>query len=188
MVQNTATDDGRTETKRFDDSLDGESVIEGDRIDTKLVARTLGQLGQPRQSKGPDTEVVQMTQTRDLDDVRRALLFIPETGQWLRAGRHDSNSAWSQKEADWTVYASGDVVETTEGEVESLPDSEDVNDTDKWVSGWVDIVLDELSYDAENGASRPSVSDEIKLAGSSTLHLRDADGREAYATISLEDD
>jgi len=182
-------DDGRTETKRFVDDVSGEELIVGDRIDTRLVARTFGQLGtrikpsHPNEEPEPKTQLVQITRTNDMDDVHRALLADTETGTIIRAGRHDSQSAWSQKEADWKVYEIGTSVTVDEDvDLTVAEQDDDPEDEQKYVQHWVDIVIE----DTANG--HDDYNDERALVGGPTLKLRDMDGREAYAPITLEFD
>jgi hypothetical protein len=181
--------DGRTETKRFENTVVGDELIIGDQIDTRLVARTFGQLGtrikpsHPNEEPEPKTQLVQITRTNDMDDVHRALLADTETGTIIRAGRHDSQSAWSQKEADWKVYEIGTSVTVDEDvDLTVAEQDDDPEDEQKYVQHWVDIVIE----DTANGYD--DYSDERALVSGSTLKLRDMDGREAYASISLEDD
>jgi hypothetical protein len=118
-----------------------------------------------------------------MDDVHRALLADTETGTIIRAGRHDSQSAWSQKEADWKVYEIGTSVTVDEDvDLTVAEQDDDPEDEQKYVQHWVDIVIE----DTANGYD--DYSDERALVSGSTLKLRDMDGREAYASITLEDD
>jgi hypothetical protein len=181
------SDDGRTETERFTNGVSGEKLIVGDRIDTRLVARTFGQLGtrikpsHPNEEPEPKTQLVQITRTNDMDDVHRALLADTETGTIIYASRHDSQSAWSQKEADWTVHEVGTSVTVGDDVDLTVADQDDEpEDKQKYVQHWVDIVI----KDTANGYD--DYSDERELVGGSTLKLRDMDGREAYASITLE--
>jgi len=183
------SDDGRTETNRFVDDVSGDELIVGDRIDTRLVARTFGQLGtrikpsHPNEEPEPKTQLVQITQTKFLDDVHRALLADTETGTIIRASRHDSQSAWSQKEADWTVHETGTSV-TVDEDVDLTVAEQDTEpeDAQQYVQHWASVVIE----DTANG--HDDYNDERALVGGTTLKLRDMDGREAYATITLEDE
>ena len=186
MTQNTT--DG--ETTRHEKMLNY-PVTEGDRIQKDRVARTLGGLRTPRQSAPPEaddqpvaTEAVALTQTSRHDDVMRALLYVPGSGRWLRASRHTTSSAWSQKEADWTVHEAGDTLVATGGDVEHSPD--DIVNEDKYVAGWLEIVAGDLSHDAEQG-NTASIADEFELTSGNTVRLRDVDGRKAFATFRLAD-
>jgi hypothetical protein len=179
-----STTDGRTDTKRFSDDVDAETLIEGDRIDKRLVARTASQLGQPitSQQDAPDTQLVAITQLSSMDNVHSAILADPETGTMIRAGRHDSSQAWSQQEADWKVREIGTTVAVeTVHELELSSNDEPADDAREYVQGWVEIVIG----DAANG--HDDYSDERELDGR-TLRLRDVDGRHAVATISLGGD
>lgn len=183
MTNETQTDDGRTETKRFSDDVDASELIEGDRIDKRLVARTMGQLGQPitSQRDAPETQLVAITQLDRMNDVHSAILADPETGTILRAGRHDSNQAWSQKEADWKVREIGTGIAVEEvHELELTSNDDPTEDDAEYIEGWAEIVLG----DAAKG--HDDYSDECELDGR-TLRLRDVDGRRALATISLNE-
>jgi hypothetical protein len=166
-------------------------VTEGDRIAKDRVARTLGGLRTRRQPVRPEvddqpmsTEAVALTQTDRHDDVMRAVLYVPGSGRWLRASRHTTSSAWSQREADWTVHEAGDTLVATGGDVERSPD--EIEGEGKYVAGWLEIVAGDLSYDAEQG-NTASISDEFELTSGNAVRLRDVDGREAFATFRLED-
>jgi len=183
------TDDGRTENKRFSDDVSGGKLIVGDRIDTRLVARTFGQLGtrikpsHPNEEPEPKTQLVQITRTNDMDDVHRALLADTETGTIIHAGRHGSQSAWSQKEADWKVYEIGTTVSVDDDVDLTVAEQDDEpEDEQKYVQHWASVVIE----DTANG--HDDYNDERELVSGSTLKLRDMDGREAYAAITLEDD
>jgi len=183
------TDDAG-ETTRHKDTLNY-PVTEGDRIPRHRVARTLGGLRTRRQSAPPEaddqpepTQAVALTQTSRHDDVMRALLFVPGTGRWLRASRHNSSSAWSQAEADWTVHEAGDTLVATGGDIERSPD--EIEDGDRYVAGWLEIVAGDLSHDAQQG-NTASISDEFELTSGGAARLRDVDGRKGFATFRLED-
>lgn len=186
MEQNNASDEGRTENKRFTDSVDAEKLIVGDRIAPQLVASTPGQLGEiikpshPEGDNPPKTQLVRITQTKGLDDTHSAILADPETGVMVRASCHDSSSAWSQKERDWKVHDIGTDVSVTEVHDVEYAENDETGDDNEYVQGWAEIVL----VDKANGHF--DYSDEISLGGS-TLKLRDVDGRKATATISLEE-
>jgi hypothetical protein len=145
-TQSQNADDGRTETKRFVDDVSGEELIPGDHIDTRLVARTFGQLGtrikpsHPNEEPEPKTQLVVITQFDRYDDVHRALLADPETGTIIRASRLDSQSAWSQKEADWTVYELGTSVTVDDNvDLAVTEQDDDPDDEKKYVQHWVDM-------------------------------------------------
>lgn len=182
MTTETQTDDERTETKRFSDDVDASDLIEGDRIDKRLVARTPGQLGQPitSQQGAPDTQLVAITQLSGMDDVHSAILADPETGIMVRAGRHASSQAWSQKEADWKVRAIGTKIAVEEvHELELSSNDDPVDDDREYAEEWAEIVLG----DAASGHN--DYNDERELDGR-TLRLEDIDGRRALATIKLD--
>lgn len=182
------TDDSRTETKRFTDDVAGNDLIVGDQIDKRLVAQTFGQLGNQKKSSYPEddhtepkTQLVAITMIDRYDDVHRALLADTDSGIIIRASRHDSQSAWSQTEADWTVREVGSTVTAeTVHELSLSARDDDPEDAMEYVQGWIDVVIGDL----KNG--HDEYTDECSLV-SGSLKLRDTDGREALATISLED-
>lgn len=191
MSQTMTADGGRTETKRFsgDEQFDAADLIEGDRIDPMLVARTPGQLGDPIQPAQPEadepnptTKLVTATAINRMNDVHTAILVDGETGTMVRAGRHDSNSAWTQKEADWKVRDVGTKIVVEDVHELTLADSDDpVEDEAEYIEGWADIVLGDMA------AGHFDYADETSMNGRS-LTLSDFDGRKAVASVSLEDE
>ena len=183
MKQNTDAD-GRTETKRFDaEEFDATDLIEGDRIDPSLVANTMDGLGHTM-SPAPDampTQLAEATITNRMDDVHSAILVDGETGLLVRASRHDSQSAWSQKEADWKVHEIGTKVVVTGAEVEQ-DENDEWSDADAAAEaeGWADVVLGDRARGATDYA------DELTLEGSSSLILNNPWGAKVYATIEFE--
>ena len=176
----------RTETKRFDDEeFDATDLIVGDRIDPSLVARTLDSLGttwQPDDDATP-TQLAEATITDRMDDVHSAILVDAETGRLVRASRHDSNSAWNQKGADWKVRAVGDRVVVEDAEVER-DGNDEWGDADaaEEAERWVNLVL----QDSARGVT--DYSDELTLEGKSSLTLYEPYApTKLFATISLED-
>jgi len=183
------TDDGRTEAERFTDDVNAEELIVGDRIDKRLVARTFGQLGtrikpsHPNEEPEPKTQLVTITAIDSFDDTHNALLAEPETGTIIWATRHDTQSAWSQREEDWKVCDVGTSVSVeTVHNLDVAPGDGDVMDEMKYVQEWVDIVIE----DTANGYD--DYTDERSLASGTKLKLRDEDGRQALATVSLVED
>jgi hypothetical protein len=186
MAQNaTADDDAQRETERFDENVSGDELIEGDRIATELVAHHVDQLGSAIQYDPhgdlPDAQLIRVTATRSLDDVHSAILLDPETETLVRASRHDSQQAWSQKEADWTVRGVGTTVAVEEVHDLERPDNETDETEQQYVQTWAEILFDDVRV---TGGDRDT-HDEMELDGT-TLKLRDHDGRKALATISLE--
>lgn len=172
----------RTETKRFETEID-ETPIVGDRIDPQLVATTPGQYGQRVSAvpEGPKTQLVAISIIDRMQDVYSALLADPETGRLFRAGRHDSQQAWNQKEADWKVYDAGTRVRVEDVHELTLASNDNpVDDDADYIQGWVDIVIGDLA----NGHF--DYSDEVSMNGR-TLILSDIECRKAIATISLEE-
>jgi hypothetical protein len=180
-----SNDGAQREPTRFDEDVNGDEVIEGDRIDKQLVATAADQLGSALYPHGdcPDAQLVKVTATRSLDDVHSAILLDPETETFVRASRHDSQQAWSQKEADWTVREVGTTVSVEEVHDLERPDDETDETEQQYVQTWVEILVDDARY---HGGDRDT-HDEMELGGT-TLKLRDHDGRKALATISLERD
>lgn len=180
MANTTQT---RTETKRHEATVNGTDVIKGDRISKALVAKVPGQLGQrinPHED-GPETQLVAVTEIHNYDDVHSALLLDPDTETWIRASRHDSQQAWSQAEADWTVKAVGNEIVVTDGDVDERPDDEQDVPESQYMKDWVDILFDELR------GGHFDISDERKLNGTGLKLYDPYGGRKGYATIELED-
>jgi len=155
------------------------------------VARTLGQLGTHRQSVPPEadnapepTQAVALTPISRYDDVIHAIIYVPESGRWIRASRHSTNSAWSQREEDWKVREAGNTIVATGGEVDNSPD--DIPNEAKYAAEWLQIAVSELAYDADHGDTA-SIDDAFELTSSNTAKLYDPDGREGYATFRIED-
>lgn len=188
MAQNQTDSDARTDTDRFDDEVSADDLIEGDRIDKRLVARHPDQLGSPirrsmpNEDDEPDTQLVVVTALNRMDDVHSALLFDPETELFIRASRHDSQQAWNQKEADWKVRDIGTKVIVEEVHELERPEEEKDQAAEEYAQEWVEILFDEIRYTGGD----PDMRDERELDGR-TLKLNDYDGRKVLATISLED-
>jgi len=186
MSQMMSADGGRTETKRFTDDIDVTELIEGDRIDPMLVARVPGELGQsikpvhPEQEQPPKTQLVAASVLDTMDDVHSAILVDGESGLLVRASRHDSNSAMSQKEADWKVREIGTKVSVESVHELTLSSNDDPAEDDaEYIEGWADIVLGDMA------TGHFDYVDEVKM-NNRTLVLSDTDGRKGMATISLE--
>jgi len=189
MSQMMSADGGRTETKRFDDEqFDATDLIEGDRIDPALVATVPEQLGEhikpvhPEQDTPPVTQLAAASAINTMDDVHSAILVDGETGTMVRASRHDSSSAMSQKEADWKVRDVGTKVVVEDVHELTLGDNDDPTEDDvEYIEGWADIVLGDMA------AGHFDYADDVKMNGR-TLTLSDFDGRKGMASISLEDE
>jgi len=181
------TDQNRSEPKRFtsdDVPLRAADLIPGDRVDPSLVSSTMDGLGE-RWSADPDaapTQLAEATITNRMNDVHRAILVDGETGALLRAGRHDSQAAWSQREADWKIREVGDRVAVEAADV-------DQDGNDEWTGAdpataaeqWANVVL----QDRARGAG--DYDDELTLESGSSLTLREPYGpTKVYATIALE--
>jgi len=184
MTQATHTD--RTESKRFtvdDAPVSAADLVAGDRVDPSLVARTMDGLGYTRSAR-PDavpTQLTEATITDRMDDVHTAILVDGESGVLVRAGRHDPQAAWSQREADWKVRDVGDRVV-----VESADVAQDGND--EWVDAdaaaeaerWANVVL----QDRARGAA--DYEDEITLTGGPALVLREPYGpTKVFADVEI---
>jgi hypothetical protein len=181
-----ATQSERTETKRFtadDAPFSAADLVAGDRVDPSLVASTLDGLGHTR-SPRPDaapTQLAEATITDRYDDVHRALLVDGESGALVRASRHDSQAAWSQREADWKVRATGERVDVASAEV-------DQDGNDEWTDAdaaaeaeaWANVVL----QDRARGAT--DYSDELTLTSGGALALREPYGpTKVFADVEL---
>lgn len=185
MSQNITADGGRTETKRFDaEDVTAADLIEGDRIDPSLVASTMDGLGE-RRSADPDAGVTQLaeaTVTNGMNDVHSAILVDGESGVMVVASRHDSQNAWSQKEADWKVREVGDRVAVTDAEI-ALDGNDELGDADplEEAEAWANIVLQDRAAGATDYADR------LKMTGRNVLSLHEEfDGTKMHANIELE--
>jgi hypothetical protein len=177
------------QTKRFDTEID-ERLTEGDRVPPKLVARHPGQLGSPIQpprpetDPEPDTQLLAVTEIHRHDDVHSAILLDPEREVFYRAGAHDSQQAWSQKEADWKVKGVGTAVElgggNERGGVIDLerPEDEMDEDAETYAQTWLEILFDEIRLGYHD------INDERKVEGD-LIKLRDYDGRKLTARFEL---
>lgn len=150
-----------------------------EQLDKELVARTLGQLGDRRTPRedAPKMRYWNIAAYKQHDDVHRALLIDSQNPERLYY-------AWTNDQrTTWKIESSGESVVVDDAEVDT-PD--DCPDADEYAQEWIEIVVDELRYDAENGETRRSVNDEVEFLGSKTLRLRDVDGRMATFNIKLE--
>lgn len=173
---------------RYDSEFDTAELEEGDRIAPKLVASVPEQLGETvvpyhpeRDQDAPVTQLVNVAVDRPMDDVTRALLIDPDTGVIARASALDSNQAWNQKEADFTVHAVGTGIEVTDGEVERAPDIDTIEDETEHMAGWVEVVIGDMLRGSFDYSDRIRVSKD-------TLTLEDDYGpAEGHATYTLID-
>jgi len=176
------TDDDRTETKRFDaettDDLNVTDLREGDRIDPALVAGTMDGLGE-RLSAARDATPAQLAEatiTDRMDDIHAAILVDGETGAMVRASRHGSQSAWSQKEADWKVHDIGDTPTVVDAEW----DGDAGADPDTAATSWAEVVLCDRAYGDDDYA------DEVRV-GRRAIRLKNPyDGESVRGTLRLE--
>jgi len=180
MTQNTDAD-ARTDSKRFDADdapFDASDLIEGDRIDPSLVARTMDGLGENMSARpdAPATQLAEATITNNMDDVHTAVLVDGETGVMVRASRHDSQSAWSQKEADWKVHDIGTKVRVTGAEWDDL--DADANPDDE-ATAWAEVVLE----DRANGFD--DYADEVRVESRSITLENPYEAERAHGTIEL---
>jgi hypothetical protein len=189
MSETITADGGRTDTKRFDaddDTISATDLIVGDRIDPALVASTMDGLGRTR-SPAPDavpTQLAEATETDRMDDVHTAILVDGETGRMVIASRHDSQSAWSQKEADWKVRDVGNRVAVTDAEI-ARDDNNELSDADPIVEAdaWANIVLQDRAAGATDYADR------LKMTSRNGLSLHEEyNDTKIYANIELEPD
>jgi len=185
-MTHTTTPDERTETKRFthdDAPVSAADLVVGDRVDPSLVASTLDGLGYTRSARpdAPATQLAEATITDRYDDVHHAILVDGESGVLVRAGRHDSQAAWSQREADWKVRAVGDRVAVASADVEQDGDDE-WSDTDaaSAAEDWANVVL----QDRARGST--DYEDELTLTSGGSLVLREPYGpTKVYASVTL---
>ena len=188
MTQDITADDGRTDSKRFDAdaTFDASDLIVGDRIDPSLVANTMDALGE-RRSPAPDANEMQLAEatiTNRMDDVHNAILVDGETGVMVRATRHDSQSAWSQKEADWKVREIGTKASITDAEIEEDGNDEWSDaDADTAAEEWANIVL----QDRARGST--DYHDELTMSGRNVLTLYEPYApTKVHANIGLVDE
>jgi len=154
--------------------FDAADLEVGDRIDPVLVSSTLDGVDAEiytgpgvAQSDAPRTQLACLTATNGMDDVHVAILSDGESGVMVRASRHDPQSAWTQKEADWKVRGVGTEIDTSNVEVVSDPDGAwDEYATDMAAQDWAEIVV----RDTANGGERSD--DEVELRGRRTLRMR----------------
>jgi len=175
-------------SERHSTEVTADALETGDRISTKLVAPDATLFGRPLQNPPeandgdePDTQLVRVTQTDRMDDVHSAILLDPETQTFIRAGRHDSQSAWSQAEADWSVKEIGEDIIVEEVHELSRPDDEQDEGREEYVQTWANILFDEIRYFSGD----QDLQDELETQGT-TLTMSDFDGRKAVASVTLE--
>ncbi len=185
MARNTTSDD--RSTKRHTDSVDATNLIEGDRIARQLVATAPGQLGQRISSGLPDapkTQLLAVTEQRDMDDSHAALLLDPETETWIRATRIERNQAMTQAEADWTVREIGTDINVTDVDLRATANEdapEDIDDPAEWVQSWVDVLFGDIA-----AGHFDDYDDRRRMDSAHTLRLEDEySGALAYAEIEL---
>jgi len=185
MSRSVSTDggEGTRDNKRFDADdtpFDASDFQVGDRIDPMLVASTMGGLGE-RYSADPDapsTQLAQATITDQMDDVHTAILVDGETGVMVRGTRHDSQSALTQKEADWKAREIGTSVELTDVEWSNVDDDRDADDA----QAWAHLVL------GDRAAGYDGYDDEITVEGSGIELFDPYDNTCVTATIALIDE
>ena len=163
----------------------------GDRIDPVLVSSTLDGVdaeiytgGGVAQSDAPRTQLACLTATDRMDDVLTAILTDGESGVMVRASRHEPQTAWTQKEADWKVHGVGTEIKTFGARVISDPDGAwDEYAIDMAAQDWAEIVV----RDTANGGEQ--FDDEVELLGRRTLRMRDPwDGVTVEVDIKLADE
>jgi len=192
MSETTHTDDRRTEPKRITEDVNVDDLIIGDRIDKRLVALNFGQLGHrvkrsdSEDDPEPKTQLVSITAIDRVDDTHHSLLADPDTGTIIRATRHKSESAWSQKEQDWTVHEIGSTVTVDVVHDLQLPSGDDTPDDDmEYVQGWAEVVIEYPANGFDNYSDKITMTQAVN-SGGQDIELRDIDGRVAHATISLK--
>ncbi len=183
MAQQPDADD----TQRHEtEDVDATDLSEGDRLAPSLVARTLSGLGSTSSSRrdAPATQFAEATETNKMDDVHTAILVDGETGVMVRASRHDRQSAWSQRESDWTVREVGTRVSVDDAEVARDPDDGWVDvDAAQEAEGWANLVLQDRAI------GYADYNDRLTLERGDSLTLYSPhSGARVHATISLEAD
>jgi len=180
--------DRRTETNRFtdDDTIEVSDLIEGDRVDPALVAGSIEILGETDLARpdAPPTQLAVATATRGLDDVHTAILVDGESGHMAVASRHDSQSAWTQREADWKIRSVGTRIDVTDAEIDSDPNDEwDEESADDGAEAWANTVLQ------DRACGYTDYEDEIRLTGRSSMKLYEPwETTTVYASFELVDD
>lgn len=176
-MTDTTIPDERPETKRYtpdDAPFNAADLRVDDRVDPSLVSSTLDGLGYTR-SPRPDavaTQLAEATITHGRDDVHRAILVDGESGVLVRASRTDSQNAWTQREADWKVWAIGDRVDVESAELEQ-DGADEWSDTDtaSEAEAWANVVL----QDRARGATGYE-HDDLTLTTGGSLVLRGPPG------------
>jgi hypothetical protein len=172
----------------YDTEFDTTELEEGDRIAPKLVASVPEQLGEPIQPNYPEsdteppvTQLVNVAETHPMNDTTRALLIDPEAGVIARASALDSNQAWSQKEADFTVHAVGTGIDVTDGEIERAPDADQIPDETEHMAGWVEVVIGDMLHGSFD------YSDRVRVNGDTLTMEDDHAPAKGHATYTLTD-
>ena len=188
MKQNTDAD-ARTDSKRFDADdvpFDASDLIDGDRIDPSLVARTMDGLGENMSARpdAPATQLAEATITNGMDDVHTAVLVDGETGTLVLASRHDSQAAMTQKEADWKVRATGTKAVVEDAEVATDGNDEwDEDSAPEAAEHWANLVL----QDRARGST--DYSDELTMHSRTSLTLYEPYGTtRVHTTIELSNE
>ncbi len=182
-------DGGRTDTKRHTNEFTADELLEGDRIDPKLVAPLGHDIEDDptrtyqRANGHPGYQLRTIIETTGgHNDVQSAILFDPDTETFVRVSGHTSSAAWSQKERDWKVRGLGTSVALDSLlELEYGPDDANRYDDEEYVAEWLDILFGNAAYGDD-------ITDEVEQFKGTTVTVRDYDGRRAEATITLEDE
>ncbi|AFH22630.1 hypothetical protein OSG_eHP31_00090 [environmental Halophage eHP-31] len=187
MAPQNATDDGRTDTKRFTDDVSGDELIEGDRIAPALIPHSPNiDVGEPvaahmagRFDEDDDrtfeVRTIISRERRPWGDVQNALVYDPDADLLIRLSGHTGSAAMNQKERDWKVRDIGEkmvVNDMWDG------DLRDVADEESYVKQWVEVLSQDLAHD--------HARDDIQSFGGDKMTLCDHQGREATVQYHLE--
>lgn len=190
MAENIHADGGRTETKRFEDDLALDEVIEGDRIDPALIPHSpMIEVGAEvaahlaRMNDGDDERTFSVRLIASGKDswgsVQTALVYDPEADLFARLGGHTKSGAMNQAERDWKVRDVGRDIEIVDQWDVDIPDLEEFGEAEEeFVAEWADILFGNIRHGDEAG-------DEIDMFDGKTFQLRDYDGRRAKVQYEL---
>jgi hypothetical protein len=148
-------------------------------IDNELVAQTFGQLGDSRYPRGdaPEMRYINIAAYNRYEDVHSGLFIDSENPGQLLYG-------WTNKQrSTWKITDTGERVIVDDADVDA---PENVEDARTFAQEWIDVIVDQLRYDAENQKLSRSISDEIQITGKRKVKLRDVDERIATFDITLE--
>ena len=192
MSEMVPTDGGRTEPKRFTESIDADELIEGDRVAVELIPRNyvvdvgdnvsgystkLDPTGDDDRTF--DVRLVAHGYRDQYQNVQSALVYDPEAELFIRLTGHSNSGAMSRKERAWTVREIGkEVIVEDVWDIE-IPDIDDFDETpEEFVKVWTSVVFDMAMHGDD-------ITNELVKYDDKKFTLRDADGRSARIHYSL---